>query len=44
MVPVIFHSSINSKNDETGFYKFTCTFTTLEFGGAFKSVLHVQYM
>ena len=25
-------------NDETGFYKFTFTFTKLEFGGGFKSV------
>jgi hypothetical protein len=23
------------KNDETGFYKFTCTFATLKFGGGF---------
>jgi hypothetical protein len=26
------------ENDETGFYKFTCTFAKLKFGGGFKPV------
>jgi hypothetical protein len=29
---------LHSQNDETGFYKFTCTFAKLKFGGGFKPV------
>ena len=41
---IFFHGTCNFlsidqlENDETGFYKFTCTFTKLKFGGSFKSV------
>jgi hypothetical protein len=34
----IFLSVDQLKNDETDFYKFTCTFTKPKFGGGFESV------